>query len=128
MTPESESLPLEIRPVGVVRLPADEKDAQVVEVLAEHADCLLRIEGAKELQILYWMHRLSEADRRVMSAHPRGDTSKPRRGVFALRSPMRPNPIGSTVVRLENVDGARLTVSGLDAFDGSPVLDIKIAS
>ena len=114
--------------MGAVRLAEGETGHQTIEVFPEYADGLLGIERVRELQVLYWMHRVSEADRGVLQAHPRGDSSKPGRGVFALRSPMRPNPIGSTVVALEKVDGARLTVSGLDAFDGSPVLDIKIAT
>ncbi len=59
--------------------------------------------------------------------HPRGDTRSPRRGVFALRSPRRPNPIGITVVKLTAVEGNILHVQGLDALNGTPVLDIKPA-
>ena len=57
--------------------------------------------------------------------HPRGDPSRPRRGVFALRSPRRPNPIGLTVVDLLAIEGNVLRVRGLDAFAGTPVLDLK---
>jgi tRNA-Thr(GGU) m(6)t(6)A37 methyltransferase TsaA len=59
--------------------------------------------------------------------HPRRDTARPRRGVFALRSPRRPNPIGVTVVDLLSVEGNVLRVRGLDAIDGTPVLDLKPA-
>lgn len=59
--------------------------------------------------------------------HPRGDSSRPRRGVFALRSPRRPNPIGVTEVELVEMEGNVLTVRGLDALDGTPILDIKPA-
>jgi len=59
--------------------------------------------------------------------HPRGDRNRPRRGVFALRSPRRPNPIGVTVVDLLAVEGNVLRVRGLDAINGTPVLDIKPA-
>jgi tRNA-Thr(GGU) m(6)t(6)A37 methyltransferase TsaA len=57
--------------------------------------------------------------------HPEGDPARERRGVFALRSPFRPNPIGSTVVRVISVEGNKLVVSGLDAHDGTPILDLK---
>jgi len=114
-----------VRPVGFVR---GEGEICEVEVRPAYAEGLLGIEQAKELQILYWMHRLSDTDRRLLTAHPMGETSRPQRGVFALRSPMRPNPIGSSVVELIQVEGTRLRVRGLDAFDGSPVVDIKIVS
>jgi tRNA-Thr(GGU) m(6)t(6)A37 methyltransferase TsaA len=57
--------------------------------------------------------------------HPRGDTSRPKRGVFALRSPRRPNGIGVTEVELLGIEANVLTVRGLDAVDGTPVLDLK---
>jgi tRNA-Thr(GGU) m(6)t(6)A37 methyltransferase TsaA len=57
--------------------------------------------------------------------HPQGDTTRPRRGVFALRSPHRPNPIGVTVVEILGIAGNVLQVEGLDAYHGSPVLDLK---
>ena len=125
-TPQAETI--ELRPVGVVRVSAEGASEQTIEVFPPYADALLNVEMAGELQILYWMHLLDESGRQIMTAHPRGDRSKPLRGVFALRSPMRPNPIGSTVVKLLRREGNRLTVSGLDAKDGSPVVDIKITS
>lgn len=125
MKPRSKLKRRGIRPIGVVRLSGQ---LQAIEILPEYAQCLLGIEQAQELQVLYWMHRLDATDRRILTAYPRGDTSKPKRGVFALRSPMRPNPIGSTTVKLVRVEGNKLFVSGLDALDGSPVVDIKVAS
>ncbi|MFP4028287.1 MAG: tRNA (N6-threonylcarbamoyladenosine(37)-N6)-methyltransferase TrmO [Candidatus Brocadiia bacterium] len=116
---------IQVRPVGIVHR---ENDHQRVEVYPEYEEGLLRIEQAEKLQILYWMHELSEGQRRILSAHPRGDRTRLERGVFALRSPMRPNPIGSTVADLIEVDGRSLRLKGLDAFDGSPVVDIKITS
>jgi len=60
-----------------------------------------------------------------LSQHPRRDPNRPRRGVFALRSPHRPNPIGITAVELTAIEGNVLRVRGLDALNGTPVLDIK---
>ena len=57
--------------------------------------------------------------------HPRGDRSRPEEGVFATRSPHRPNPIGLHPVEILAIDGRRLHVRGLEALDGTPVLDIK---
>ncbi|MBS3763230.1 MAG: tRNA (N6-threonylcarbamoyladenosine(37)-N6)-methyltransferase TrmO [Planctomycetes bacterium] len=99
-----------------------------MEIAPEYEPALLRIEHADRLQILYWMHELSESDRQILTVHPRGNRSRPKRGVFAVRSPMRPNPIGSTIADLIEVDGLSLRVSGLDAHEGSPILDIKIAT
>jgi tRNA-Thr(GGU) m(6)t(6)A37 methyltransferase TsaA len=61
----------------------------------------------------------------LLRRHPRGDKTRPVRGVFALRSQHRPNPIGMTVARIEAIRGNVVQVSGLDALDGTPLLDIK---
>ena len=114
---------IKLRPIGTVHR---KEEVQVIELYPEYADGLLRIEEANRLQILFWMHRLTVDQRTTLTAHPHGDTSNRLRGVFALRSPMRPNPIGSTVVRLQEVEDHQLRVRGLDAEDGSPVIDIKI--
>ena len=113
-----------IRPVGVVRV---EGGRHRIEIHPEFEDGLLGVAPGDRLQVLYWMHRLDEKDRRVLRCHPRGDRRRPLRGVFGLRSPMRPNPIGSTEVTVLEVDGRVLTVEGLDALDGSPVVDLKVA-
>jgi tRNA-Thr(GGU) m(6)t(6)A37 methyltransferase TsaA len=75
-----------------------------------------------EIIILSWLH---EADRTVLRVHPRGDLSRPEAGVFSTRAPSRPNPIGLHRVRVLDVDGARVHVSGLEAIDGTPVVDLK---
>lgn len=117
-------IPLTVEPIGTIRgNPADEE--QVIEVYPEHAAGLHRIDELDELWVFYWLHELDEAARGTHRVHPRGDRSRPLYGVFALHSPMRPNPIGMTRVKLIARHGNRLTVSGLDAHDGSPVLDIK---
>jgi L-fuculose-phosphate aldolase len=85
------------------------------------------VKPGDRVQVLFWMNRPGEADRRILQCHPMGDSSKPKRGVFALRSPMRPDPIGSTVVEVRRVGERGLAVAGLDLLDGSPVLDVKAA-
>ncbi|MBY8877912.1 tRNA (N6-threonylcarbamoyladenosine(37)-N6)-methyltransferase TrmO [Actinacidiphila acidipaludis] len=77
-----------------------------------------------DVLLLTWLDR---ADRTRLTVHPRGDASRPEQGVFSTRSPDRPNPIGLHRVRVLGVDpdGARLRVSGLEALDGTPVLDVK---
>ena len=89
------------------------------------SDGLMGLEPGSDIVVLYYLHRSSGYDLRV---HPRGDPSRPLRGVFAVRSPRRPNPIGVTTARVLRVAGNLLEVVGLDALDGSPVLDIKARS
>ena len=72
--------------------------------------------------VITWLHL---ADRSVLRVHPRGDTSRPMRGVFATRSQHRPNPLGIHAVTILAVDDLRLQVQGLEAIDGTPVVDIK---
>ena len=75
-----------------------------------------------KIVVLCWMH---EADRRVLKVHPRGKEDQPMRGVFSTRSPHRPNPISLHTVELREVRGNVLRVRGMDAIDGTPVVDIK---
>jgi tRNA-Thr(GGU) m(6)t(6)A37 methyltransferase TsaA len=93
-----------------------------VRVLEAFADGLYRLERYQHLYIIFVFDR-AQGYRLVI--HPRGDASRPERGVFATRAPYRPNPIGLAVVELISVEGAVLTVRDLDAIDGTPVLDIK---
>jgi tRNA-Thr(GGU) m(6)t(6)A37 methyltransferase TsaA len=75
-----------------------------------------------EILVLTWLHR---GDRDVLAVHPRSDPANPVRGVFSTRSPDRPNPIGLHPASVIAVDGLTITVSGLEAIDGTPVIDIK---
>ncbi|MGH3340436.1 MAG: tRNA (N6-threonylcarbamoyladenosine(37)-N6)-methyltransferase TrmO, partial [Propionibacteriaceae bacterium] len=75
-----------------------------------------------EIIVLTWLH---EADRSILNVHPRGDLSRPEQGVFSTRSSSRPNPIGLHRVRVLDIEGRRLHVSGLEAIDGTPIVDLK---
>jgi tRNA-Thr(GGU) m(6)t(6)A37 methyltransferase TsaA len=88
----------------------------------EYAEAMADLRPGDEVILLAWLDR---ADRAVMSVHPRGDSSRPLTGVFSTRSPARPNPIGLHRVTVERVDGLRVEVSGLDAIDGTPIVDVK---
>ncbi|MBN1317185.1 MAG: tRNA (N6-threonylcarbamoyladenosine(37)-N6)-methyltransferase TrmO [Anaerolineales bacterium] len=76
----------------------------------------------QQMMILFYIHRSKTSN---LLQHPRGDVSKSKRGVFNLRSPHRPNPIGVTVVEILQIVDNKIHVRGLDAIDGTPVLDIK---
>jgi tRNA-Thr(GGU) m(6)t(6)A37 methyltransferase TsaA len=100
---------------------ARESDAVcTVEVDARWAAALTDIAACSHVLVLYWMH---EARRDLVLQVPR-HLGRPR-GTFALRSPVRPNPVAASVARLLAVDGTRLSVIGLDCLDGTPLVDLK---
>lgn len=82
------------------------------------------LEVGQALLVIFYFHRSQGYD---LHQHPRGDPGRPARGVFALHSPRRPNPIGVTRVELLSIEGNVLRVRGLDAINGTPVLDLKPA-
>lgn len=132
--------PLSLSPIGYVRHGlADEVVREQwatlearIEILDEYSDGLELVDEFSHLIVLYWMHRLRDGGRRILQIKPRGLLRHgltldelPTVGVFASDAPVRPNPIGLTVVELIGREGNVLTVRGIDAFDEAPVLDIK---
>jgi tRNA-Thr(GGU) m(6)t(6)A37 methyltransferase TsaA len=127
---------LEIEPVGVVRSSLrDRTDAPkqahegapeaVIELDPRYADALDGIEPGAELIVLTWLH---QADRTLLRVHPRDDERIPLTGVFLTRSSDRPNPIGLHRVTVTAVESpCTLHVGALEAIDGTPVLDLKVA-
>jgi len=123
-----------VRPIGVVRSALkDAADApkqgaltgQEAEIVVDPAylpalDGLDRARG--KIIVMCWMHR---AERSRLKVHPRGQEDRPERGVFSTRSPHRPNPISLHTVTLLSIDRNVLRVRGMDAIDGTPVVDIK---
>ena len=93
-----------------------------LEIYPEFQQGLDGIVPGQTLVVLFWLHK---ANRDVLKVYPRGDRSRGLRGVFATRSPARPNPIAISELKVLAVDGPRLQVSGLDILDGTPILDIK---
>jgi len=81
-------------------------------------------EAGQQIMVLFYFHRSTGYE---LSQHPRGDQTHSKRGVFTLRSPHRPNPIGVTIVDLLGIDENVLRVRGLDACNGTPILDLKPA-
>ncbi|HET7418035.1 MAG TPA: tRNA (N6-threonylcarbamoyladenosine(37)-N6)-methyltransferase TrmO [Solirubrobacterales bacterium] len=124
---------MELQRIGTVRSPltdlgdapkqGDEGAPEArIAIEAEFSPALAGIAPGDELVVLTWLDR---ADREVLSVHPRGDLSRPATGVFATRSPARPNPIGLHRVRVLAVEESELHVADLEAIDGTPVLDLK---
>jgi tRNA (adenine37-N6)-methyltransferase len=130
---KSSSAEFTMRAIGFVRSPYDRKSAipkgpdarheadGVLDVLPEFERGLQDIDGFSHLFVIWVFDRAEPGD--VLSARPPTDDRQ--HGVFATRSPQRPNPLGLTVVELLRRDGSRLHVRGVDMLDGTPVLDIK---
>jgi tRNA-Thr(GGU) m(6)t(6)A37 methyltransferase TsaA len=126
--------PLTLRPIGFVRSRlrslaeaplqgAEGAPDAWVEIDPAFADAVAGLAAGDDVVLLTWLH-LGRRD--VLQVHPRGDPANPIAGVFATRSPDRPNPIGLHRVRVLEVQGrARLRVGPLEAVDGTPVVDIK---
>ncbi|MBV9132957.1 MAG: tRNA (N6-threonylcarbamoyladenosine(37)-N6)-methyltransferase TrmO [Chloroflexi bacterium] len=122
-----------IEPIGRVESPLIERDQAPLQGDEGAPDAWLVFEprfGAalhglsvgNDVLLLTWLDR---ADRNVLEVHPRGDQSRPVSGVFNTRSPDRPNPIGLHRVSIAEIDGLRLRVHNLEAFDNTPIVDIK---
>ena len=123
---------MNLEPVGVVRAPVsaqvDEKWGDVVSeihLVEPLAAGLLGIETFSHVLVLFFMHEAAFDPAADLVRRPRGRADLPEVGIFAQRAKHRPNPIGLTAVRIVGRDGNVLRVRGLDAIDGTPVLDIK---
>jgi tRNA-Thr(GGU) m(6)t(6)A37 methyltransferase TsaA len=120
-----------LKPIGFVRTKAvgDEvKDKDRISQIVVNRELAEALEGIAEfshLFVLFWLHEVICKERKALKVHPRGREDLPLLGVFATRTKIRPNPIGLTLVELMKVEGNVLTVRGLDAFDETPVLDLK---
>ena len=112
-----------LKPIGWVRKAGDQV---LVEVEESYLAALLGLEQYSHVWVLYWFHENDNPrDRAVLQVHPCRNPGNPLTGVFAARAPVRPNLIGLSAARLLGVEGHRLVLEGLDAREGTPVLDIK---
>ena len=118
-------------PIGFVRTQAkgdeikDKTHIAEIHVNPEFTEALDGITGFSHVFVLFWLHEVTSKQRKTLKVHPRGRMDLPLVGVFASRTNLRPNPIGLTLCELVQVKGNVLTVRGLDAYDGTPVLDVK---
>lgn len=94
-------------------------------IFSEFEHGLKGIEEFSHINVVFWMNRIHEKERKDLKVRPRGRSDMPLIGVFATRSPHRPNPIGLTLVELVKRKRNILTVKGLDAINGTPILDLK---
>ena len=121
-----------LKKIGVIHSVFENKDnvpsqgkysdkESIIEIFPEYTDALDGVELLKSIIVLYWGDR---ADRTVLKSTPPFATLE--KGVFSTRSPNRPNPIAICVCKILSIEGNKITVIGLDALNGSPVLDIKV--
>ena len=120
-----------LNPIGRVKTEAvgdevkDKSRISQIIIRDELVEALDGVDGFSHLFVLFWLNQISNKQRMTLKVHPRGRMDMPLLGVFATRTNLRPNPIGLTLVELLKVEGNILTVRGLDAVDGTPILDIK---
>jgi len=93
-----------------------------LEVLSEFADALHLLKAGNEIIVITWLHL---GDRSTLQVHPRGNKVNPLTGVFATRSPDRPNPLGLHRARILKINELQLTLDAMEAIDQTPVVDIK---
>ena len=123
-----------IKPIGLVRSKVKERDREaqdwwqdlVSEIVIDEslAEGLDDLENYPYIIVLYWLHK-QVGSKVLLKIHPRNSRESKIRGLFSTRSPRRPNPIGMITVKLLKREENVLTVQGLDALDGTPVIDIK---
>ena len=125
---------IELQPIGYVRTtrtdPTDDNwDSETTRIELDAtrftADALLSLDTFSHVEVLYWFHHEEAATPTLGARHPRGNKSWPLAGIFAQRGKNRPNRIGLTICEVLKVDGTTLHLKGLDAIDGTPVLDLK---
>jgi formylmethanofuran dehydrogenase subunit E len=122
-------LSINLKVIGIVHSPYKnasdvphkcKKEISEIEIHKEYQEGLKDIEGFSHINVYYWLHKSKEYSLNVKT--PWDDTPH---GLFTTRSPHRPNPIGHTIVELVNCQDNNLKVRGLDAIDGTPIIDIK---
>ena len=113
----------QIFPVGIVK----KKEEKIsIEVYEEYRDALLGLEQFSHIIVLSWFHENDVPEKRgILRVHPRGDKALPLTGVFGTRSPVRPNLIALSACEILSIDENIIRIDKIDAFDGTPVIDIK---
>jgi tRNA (adenine37-N6)-methyltransferase len=112
-----------MQPIGRV-VKDDEKT--ILEIMPQYQAALLGLQEFSHLWVFYWFDQNDSPEKRAtLQVHPRRDESNPLTGVFAARSPQRPNLIGFTVCRIKSIEGGLITIDAIDAFNGTPVIDLK---
>jgi L-fuculose-phosphate aldolase len=126
-------VPINITPIGVIHCrlqtagdtPKNYSESEQVgtlEVFPEYQEAMAGLKPGQTLVALFWLHK---AKRDLLKVYPRGDKSRGLHGVFSTRSPIRPNPIAISELKILGIKDNMIEVFGVDVFDGTPLLDIK---
>ena len=120
---EQEDKSFTLHPIG--RVERSEERARIV-LDPKYQPGLLGLDGWSHVQVLWWFDQNDTPQRRaILQVHPRGNKENPLTGVFACRAPVRPNLIALTLCKIVSIDENVVEVEAIDAFDGTPVLDLK---
>ena len=104
----------------------NQENISELHILPEYRDAMAGLAKGKIIWILLWLHRSDEEEKRkILKVHSHGEAGYPLRGIFATRSPVRPNPIGMYRRRIINIEENRIYVRRMDTYDGTPIIDIK---
>ena len=120
-----------LTPIGIVKTEVKGKEVRDKKLISkiiireEYIEALEGIEEFSHLFVIFWLHQIKTKDKKIKKVQPRGRKDLEFIGIFATRTPFRPNPIGLTCVKLINKKNNFLSVQGLDAYNGTPILDIK---
>ena len=113
----------QIFPVGLIK--KQEKDT-IIQIHQGYEKALLGLGQFSHIIVLYWFHGNDTPEKRsTLQVHPRGNRSNPLTGVFATRSPLRPNLLGLTTCKILSIHEDMIRIDKIDAFAGTPVIDIK---
>ena len=124
---------IDITPIGIIHCQLQtaaetpmnfsvSKERGTLEVFPEYEEAMAGLKVGQTLVALFWLH---EARRDMLKVYPRGDKSRGLHGVFSTRSPMRPNPIAISELKVLGIKDNLIEVDGVDVFNGTPILDIK---
>ena len=113
----------QIYPIGLIK---KTDNSTIIEIGQEYQEAISGLEGFSHILIFYWFHQNDTPDKRkTMKVHPRGNKDNPLTGVFATHSPLRPNLIALSFCKKLKMEGTTIHIDEIDAFDGTPVIDIK---
>jgi len=129
---DQSDISIRYRPIGIINTPfkhpkgtpiqsvGGEDISAAIEIFPEYTDGLKDIEGFSHLILIYHMHLVKKYNLKVTPFLGHSE-----HGIFSMRAPVRPNPVGSSIVRLEKVEGNLLYINEIDILDGTPLLDLK---
>ncbi|MBU0483077.1 MAG: tRNA (N6-threonylcarbamoyladenosine(37)-N6)-methyltransferase TrmO [Proteobacteria bacterium] len=125
--------PIELSPIGIIHCSLESREQAprnfdistetgTLEIFPEYIEAMDGIKVGQTIVVLCWLH---QARRDILKVYPRGDKSRGLHGVFATRSPVRPNPIALSELMVTKIEQGNIEVLGLDVLNGTPILDIK---